>query len=100
MTAAPPTHMHNGEEEGIYVLEGEVEFTVGDQKINGTPGSFVLVARQTKHNVISTGSQPAKVLLIFSPAGIQGLFDKVDAVTDVEKAVAIAAKYGMTLVEP
>ena len=93
----PPPHIHGNEEEAIYVLEGEVDLLVGDRTVKGTPGSFVLVPRGTVHNVISTGGKPARVLLIFSPAGIQGLFEEVDGQADMDKVMAALGRYNMEL---
>src|SRR3954451_13152336 len=37
----PPTHVHSREEEGFYVLEGEITFQVGDTRLVRGPGTFV-----------------------------------------------------------
>jgi quercetin dioxygenase-like cupin family protein len=34
----PPPHIHSREDESFFVLEGEVEFQVGDEKITARPG--------------------------------------------------------------
>ena len=70
---------------------------MGNRTVKGTPGSFVLVPRGTVHNVSSTGSKPARVLLIFSPPGIQGLFDEVDGQADMDKVMAALGRYNMEL---
>ena len=40
----------------------------------------------------------AKVLLIFSPAAIQGRFEEIAGQTDMDTIVAAAAWYGMEIV--
>ena len=35
-------HFHKGHSDSFYVLEGEVEFHVGDEVVSGTPGTYVL----------------------------------------------------------
>ena len=41
----PPRHVHQREDEGFYVLEGEFEFRVGDRVIRATPGTFLFCPR-------------------------------------------------------
>ena len=36
----PPPHVHSREEEGFYVLEGEITFTIGDQRLVASAGTF------------------------------------------------------------
>ena len=39
----PPPHIHTHCEEAFYVLDGEIEFSLGDDTVIGRPGSFVHV---------------------------------------------------------
>ncbi|ARV58476.1 cupin [Nostocales cyanobacterium HT-58-2] len=66
---APGPHIHRHMEEIFYVLEGEVEILVGNQKILGQPGAFVLVPRSTPHAFANRGTTPAKLLIMFTPGG-------------------------------
>jgi uncharacterized cupin superfamily protein len=66
---APGPHIHRHMEEMFYVLEGEVEILVGHQKVQGQPGAFVLVPRATPHAFANRGTKPAKLLIMFTPAG-------------------------------
>lgn len=34
----PPPHVHSRDEEGFYILEGEITFQVGGERVVGTPG--------------------------------------------------------------
>ena len=34
----PPPHVHSREEEGFYILEGEITVQVGDERLVATPG--------------------------------------------------------------
>src|SRR5438067_10944914 len=36
----PPPHVHSREEEGFYVLEGEITFTVNGERVVATAGTF------------------------------------------------------------
>ena len=70
----PLPHIHRHHEESFYVLEGELTMRVGSRTITAPPGSFVVVPRGVVHQPSNPGTQPARVLLIFSPAGMDGFF--------------------------
>jgi quercetin dioxygenase-like cupin family protein len=36
----PPLHVHSWEEEGFYILEGQIAFQIGDERIVATTGKF------------------------------------------------------------
>lgn len=65
----PELHIHRQMEEMFYVLEGEVEIQVGERIVQGQPGAFVLVPRNTPHTFSNRGTKPAKLLIMFCPAG-------------------------------
>ncbi|MEH2011466.1 cupin domain-containing protein [Nostoc sp.] len=65
----PQLHLHCQMEEMFYVLEGEVEIQAGDRIVQGQPGTFVLVPRNTPHTFANRGTKPAKLLIMFSPGG-------------------------------
>src|ERR1700716_1017470 len=46
----PPPHVHSREEEGCYVLEGEIIFHVGEERIVATPGVFANMPVGTPHS--------------------------------------------------
>src|SRR3954454_7426381 len=45
----PPPHIHTREDETFYVLDGEIEFLIGDELIDAGRGDFVSVPRGTVH---------------------------------------------------
>lgn len=74
--AGPPPHIHHLEEEQFYVLEGELTFYVGDQTFQVKAGDFVHIPRETVHS-FKNGETPSRLLVTFSPAGIEGFFREV-----------------------
>ncbi len=46
---AVPLHAHSREDELWYVLEGQINFTVGDKNYNAGPGSFAYIPRGVAH---------------------------------------------------
>jgi quercetin dioxygenase-like cupin family protein len=96
----PPPHIHKAEEEAFYVLEGEVNINIGEQTIRGTAGSFVLIPRGTMHTFSTVGIEPAKMLVIISPAGFEQFFTEIDGVTDVDKIMTLAPRYNLEILGP
>jgi mannose-6-phosphate isomerase-like protein (cupin superfamily) len=64
-------HVHHFEDEGFYILEGEMTFYVGDQTIKARPGSFLFGPKDVPH-AFSVDSGPARLLFVLSPAGMEG----------------------------
>ena len=64
----PKPHIHPEAEEGFYVLEGELEFTVGGEIFVAPAGSFALVPRGVEHSFRNSGVTDARYLGILSPA--------------------------------
>ncbi len=70
----PRPHLHRRHEETFYVLEGELTVRVGPRKIVAPAGSFVVVPRGVVHQPSNPGTQPTRVLLVFSPGGMDRFF--------------------------
>jgi quercetin dioxygenase-like cupin family protein len=65
-----PFHVHHREDEGFWVLEGELTFEVGDETIKASPGSFLFGPKDVPHRY-TVDSGPTKLLFILSPAGFE-----------------------------
>jgi quercetin dioxygenase-like cupin family protein len=72
----PPAHVHTREDETFYVTEGEIEFVLGDETVIAGPGDFVNVPRGTVHCFRNAGSEPARMVLTFTPAGMERFFEE------------------------
>lgn len=46
---AVPLHMHSREDEVWYVVEGEIQFFIGDESFVGTPGTFAYIPKGVPH---------------------------------------------------
>src|SRR3954453_24265182 len=98
-----PPHTHTHEDEYSYVLEGEIGARIGDEVVHVTPGAYILKPRGVPHAFWNAGTDPARILEIISPAGFERYFAEQaatlvgDAPPDMEKVLAIAAKYGLEL---
>jgi len=70
----PPPHLHENEDESIYVIDGEFEILLGAKTMRAEPGAFVFIPKRTVHRFRCIGDGPGKVLLHFTPGGIEGFF--------------------------
>jgi quercetin dioxygenase-like cupin family protein len=72
----PPRHIHTREDETFYLLQGNVEFLLGEQTVVAGPGDFVNVPRGIVHRFQNTGTDTARIILTFTPAGIEHWFEE------------------------
>ena len=78
----PPVHVHANEDEAWYVLEGRLRFLLGEDLAEAPAGTFVFVPRGTPHAFQNVGEQPARILVLFTPAGIETFFDRFAALPE------------------
>ncbi len=71
------THVHRGEAEGFYILEGEVEFLGARSVTPMTTGSFALVPPDTEHGIRIVGTGPAAWLAVW-PAALDGFPEELE----------------------
>ena len=72
----PRPHIHRNHDEAFYVLKGELTVRVGAREITAPAGSFVVVPRGVVHQPSNPGTKPTRVLLVFSPAGMDRFFEE------------------------
>jgi quercetin dioxygenase-like cupin family protein len=107
----PPPHTHPGGET-VYVLEGNLRYNIGDQTLEGGPGSVFHIPEGTVENFEPVGGQ-LRVLVTYMPGGIENFFTEAgeiakertlpppsDTPPDIERIAAIGAKHGMHIQAP
>lgn len=70
-------HVHRVQEETFYVLEGECEWQVGDERIHAKPGTFLFLPPGVQHNIMNNTDAPARVLMTVSPPGHEHYFEEL-----------------------
>jgi quercetin dioxygenase-like cupin family protein len=70
----PPPHVHTREDEFFYVLDGTFEIRIGDELHALGPGGFAYVPRGTVHYFRNAAQTPSRILVGFTPGGIEGFF--------------------------
>ena len=101
----PPPHLHRREDEALYVLEGQMTVSCGEQTWTATPGSFVLLPRGIPHAFTVAATGQCRMLTINTPAGFERFVAEAGRPAgrltlpdprppDVPALLAAAAKYG------
>ncbi len=107
----PPPHANRDEDVALYVMEGEVEFLLGEETIPAGTGSCVYAPRGTLHTFKNVGTSPSRVLVFFSPGGFEKFFLEAgepapegssppEGEPDVGRLVEIGQKYGLEILPP
>lgn len=104
-----PFHMHHKEEETFYVLEGELTFFSGSEKIQAQPGSTVFLPRKIPHGF--RADTAARILILTTPAGFEQFVAESGEVAtelkipeprepDFARLTQMAAKYEIDILGP
>jgi quercetin dioxygenase-like cupin family protein len=109
--SGPLPHIHHGEDEAFYLLEGELSITCGEQIWTASPGAFAFLPRGLPHSFRASDAGNARMLLISSPAQFERfvaeLGEPAQAMTlppptevDMDKLARVTAKYGIETLPP
>jgi quercetin dioxygenase-like cupin family protein len=104
-----PLHVHHGEDEGFWMLDGDATFEIGDAVIEARAGDYVFGPRDIPHRY-TVGSAGCRMLFIFTPGGFEELLIATSQLAesrtlpppsneepDWEPIAAIAKAYGNEL---
>jgi quercetin dioxygenase-like cupin family protein len=101
----PPPHIHQREDEVFQILEGEYEWMVGGQTFVAQAGATIFAPRGVIHTYRYVGQKTGRLMCLISPAGFEGFFEEVDALSpaeqqDIPRVMEIARKYGLEIPPP
>jgi mannose-6-phosphate isomerase-like protein (cupin superfamily) len=94
-----PPHVHSNVDEYSFVIEGVVGARIGDEIVEGGPGTYIVKPRNVPHTFWNPTDQPARLLEIISPAGFENYFRELgkmieDGTFSPEARAEAAARYG------
>jgi mannose-6-phosphate isomerase-like protein (cupin superfamily) len=81
----PSLHVHHAEDEIVQVLEGRVRFVCGESDVILEPGGFAYLPRGVPHTFWVQGDEPARILAIFTPGGVEQMFVESGEPADVAR---------------
>src|SRR5580698_1134659 len=70
----PPPHVHSREEEGFFILEGEITFWIDGKTLVATAGMSANMPVGVTHAFKNQSSQPGRLLILVAPAGLEQMF--------------------------
>ena len=105
--AEAPLHVHHRDDEGFWILEGEVTFEAGDQLIEASAGDYVFGPRDIPHR-FTVGPDGARMIWVLTPTGFEDFVDEVSVPAEAatvppahvlppEDAAEIVLRHGMEL---
>jgi mannose-6-phosphate isomerase-like protein (cupin superfamily) len=109
----PPPHIHHREDECFYISHGRLAIQAGERTLHVSPGDFVLIPKGTIHCFKNTGEDRARMLVTFTPAGMEKFFQEAfypagdrsigpGMLTEelMKRMLTVAPNCGMELVQP
>lgn len=73
----PPPHRHLVEDELFTITAGSITFTAGNQTRAVVAGQSVFVPRGVPHGYRNDGAEQARMIAVYTPAGMEGWFREV-----------------------
>ena len=93
----PPPHIQTREEEGFYVLEGELVFWASGERVLAGPGTFINIPKGVVHHFKNESDRTARLVFFFVPAGLEKMFEKMGA--EPERYIEIGKEFGVEFVD-
>jgi quercetin 2,3-dioxygenase len=100
----PPRHLHHGQDEWFYVIEGEYVVEIAGQQHCLGPGDSILAPREVPHTWALVGQGTGRMLIAFQPAGkMEAFFDEATKLPEMpphQEVRGLFAAHGMEVVGP
>lgn len=109
---AAPLHVHTREDEFSFVIEGTVSLRLGEEEVEARAGDLVVKPRGQWHTFWNATPEPARILEMITPGGLEDLFramgggapedevaaliEAADCTADPEATGPIVERYGLT----
>jgi quercetin dioxygenase-like cupin family protein len=94
-------HSHGREDEFSMVLSGTVGVRTGDDVHTATRGTYLVKPRGVPHAMWNAADEPATVIEMLSPAGLEGYFERLALILDEHRTkpeyYELADEYGITI---
>lgn len=108
---SPPPHVHHGQDEAFYVIDGQWTIHCGDDTWTVGPGDLVFLPRDIPHGFEVSQDTPGRSLIIVAPGGFDEFVAALGEATDSRdlpvpvapdpaRIVALAAAHGITILPP
>jgi quercetin dioxygenase-like cupin family protein len=97
-------HLHRDSDEVAWVLSGEITFKIGEEITVGGSGTCAFLPRGMPHAWKNAGTQTARILFLYTPAGAGGFFEerlqKPAGSINGEEANEMRRRHGWEIIGP
>jgi mannose-6-phosphate isomerase-like protein (cupin superfamily) len=91
-TPGPPPHRHADCSELFHVLEGRVNFEIGEDRLQLGPGESVLVPRDVVHTFYAASEAGSRLISVHAPAGFDRWFRAMGVPADEPNARELSVR--------
>lgn len=97
-------HVHKHEDELVFLAEGTLEVTVGDDTLTVDQGAMAMLPRGIPHGFVNVGDKPSRLVAILLPGGLDQFFLEMGALfahgrePDAADVEDICSRYGIQFV--
>jgi len=106
-------HLHLREDESMHLLEGELEVTIGEERLMLKAGSSYFAPRAVPHRLRNRSAAPARTIAVMTPGGFDELIaqagtplsDQPPAAgppspEQIAQLLQLAEAFGIRVIEP
>lgn len=95
-----PVHVHKNEDEHVLVLEGTARALLGEKTMDAAPGTLVSLPRGIPHAWGNATDKPIRMIITATLGGCEEALREIALADEGVDLMAIAARYGVTIVGP
>jgi mannose-6-phosphate isomerase-like protein (cupin superfamily) len=94
-----PLHVHQNEDEHVFVVEGTARCTLGDKIFDAEAGTMVTLPKNVPHAWGNRSTSKLRMVFVCYPGGVEDAM-RIIAEGKVTDIPALAAKLGVTVLGP
>jgi uncharacterized cupin superfamily protein len=96
-----PAHVHPGQDELIYLVEGDVEFELAGTRYGAGAGAVARLPRGIPHGYFNVGEAGSRMIFAVTPAGrLKELFDALHDLEDLDEVYARSLAHDVEFLRP
>ena len=104
-----PIHVHDHDDETLYMLEGEMQAIIAGEERSVCAGETIFLPRGVPHQLMNVSGLPTHYLLLCTPSGFEGFLaegghlrtageePQAPTAEDAERMKTAAPRFGITL---
>ena len=95
-----PRHVHDTQDEFIYLIEGNLEFVIGSEEAKAGPGDLVSLPRAVPHSIHNRSGKTVKCIFWVTPTRmLYDFFGKIDGNMNPAEVERLAGQYEVPFIK-